>query len=308
LLALQTDPCTRRTVVVSASDASRAPATFQSADLAAEVAGHPAILFSVRPLPSPGRVVIAIDGSASVSSDTTLWLLVRILAEDMVSRLPGRQVAILYFGEKVERQTDFSSNRAGLFAFIRSLQPIPGGRKASTGIFDSLQGAKDRLTPAQPGDVIYLLSDGQENVSLSSRRALGQALASQGIRLFGLLLHDQAFLGPNPDQSPAVRDAIINSGGAVLDLDPTAGHNVFRDKASGELNPKLKEAIESRSTYLASQIASAALVEIGLPDSISAHKSLRLTLKFTDGTRSHRSWQLYYPHELPPCPDESGRK
>ncbi len=311
LIAQPLDPCSRRTILVSVADAQGNPASnLSAADFTTEISGQPTAVLSVKPMSGARRLVIAIDASGSISGEPNTWLLVRVLAEDMISRMPSTPIAVIMFSENVERQTDFSTNRAGLFRFIQSLLTSPAksstvlNHAGGTGIFDSLQSAFERLAPAQRGDAIYLISDGLDNHSEVSAKKLERKMNESGVRLLGFLLNNPSWHTLLPTDSSQTLTAINASGGAAAELEVGRDTQLFVNNGSRDLNPKIKNAIESHSVFLSKQIASPLLIELGLSDALLVkHKPQKLSLKLKDASSSQNSWQIFYPRELAACPE-----
>ena len=90
--------------------------------------------------------------------------------------------------------------------------------KGRTSIYTALSEALDLLEPFQPGDIIYLLSDGDEN-SLHSENwnKLRDRFQRNGVRLFAMILVDDHLELPRYSRTLEEREGWSNVRTLILD-------------------------------------------------------------------------------------------
>lgn len=206
------DSCRHRTLPVTVVDSVGLPIPgFTPADFQAKFQGKPAQILSVNRDSHPHRVVILLDVSGSMHMQGDKWMMAREVAGDAVAHMPvDTQVALEIFDEKVVEALDFGSGRAALSQKIIDLAPgakaIPS-KSRRTALWDSLSKTVLLFGSSQPGDVVYLISDGGDNVSKTGPRQVENAFLREGIRLFVFLLVSRSTLGYlMPDEEQGLRD------------------------------------------------------------------------------------------------------
>jgi len=137
-----------------------------------------------------------------------------------------------------------------------------------------------------PGDAIYAITDGGDNVSRASWGEVRRALMASGTRLFALILEDHYF-PPADDEERIGRvytsDAVQDTGGWKLAFTFSPGAQV------PEGLPQLQD-----------QIAYFYQLEVALPS--PPEKEERWSIDVVDDHgQKRKELTLYYPRKLAPC-------
>jgi hypothetical protein len=132
-VAAQTDTCSRRTILVSASDRDWAPIPgLQAGDFSGESHGKPVRILSVTPDEQPRRIVLLVDSSGSIGRDTSprgtpggtpgVWKLSLALAQKIAESNKERSdLALILFNEKITEELDFAAGRARVVNRLREI-------------------------------------------------------------------------------------------------------------------------------------------------------------------------------------------
>jgi hypothetical protein len=124
------------------------------------------------------------------SHDSDKWNAAHVAAEEIVSSAsPQARVSLKTFAGEAGQQFDAAGGRQPIRDWLAS----PASRelanvKGQTALYDAIVGAVKALEPAQPGDALYVITDGRENASPENEGRVERALQVAGVRLFVLLL------------------------------------------------------------------------------------------------------------------------
>ncbi len=284
------------------------------------------VLSATRDL-GPRRVVVLLDASGSMLDGGAKWQLARRAVSDILNALPAKdQIALLVFAAKVDAVVGFSEGRQAIADRIAALE---AGRKSfpkgsrNTALLDAMLEGLSLLQPAQRGDVIYLISDGGDNISRAKPDKVERALLATRVRLFALGLLDprarglpQGAGGPAPGVVPdrpdplgssrfPTRDELIRSsplhdfaedtGGALFTVE---GYS-FEGKRQAELNLSLRR--------LYSQMTQFYRLEVALTEPID--KPGRWKLKLVDDNgKEVKLWHPAYQSIFLPCNPRTAQK
>ncbi len=217
---------------------------------------------------------------------------------------PRQIISLMIFSDKVDEVIDAAQGREAILKRLRELVP---GRKAFpkgsryTAIWDAILTATSSPKPLHSGDVIYLVSDGEDNASRKKHSRVRHTLLEQGIRIFALLLSSSPYYGAGDHE--AVRGLVSNTGGVSVVVSP---------KQSSFAAPEFKlreEELLGVERTLATQlnlISRNYQVEIGLSLPADKFRPWKLSPSPSAGGW-RRDASLSYPSELVPCQPKPDR-
>ena len=258
--------------------------------------GRPVRISSVEAGPAVRRIVVLLDSSGSMTVPAEKWRLARLLAGDIVAHASASsQLALVTFSGEIRGIEGFSVGRSALLDKIRKIDD-PQQQGGPTGIADAIAKALDLLSPAQPGDSIYLITDGYDNHSKHKPRQLRDALTTSGTRLFAFLLMDPMAGGNGPDAQD-FRTLANESGGALAKF---GVQSLVIGTAQWHLQPRTRAAISLGAEVLYRQMENTYRLELELPSVLNKAQKWKLDVVDTQGSK-HKDIDVIYPHELFPC-------
>lgn len=211
------------------------------------------------------------------------------------------------FSEKTEIRAAMSLDRKPIQDWLdgeyaRRAESLHG----HTALYAAIQSAIQQLQPAEPGDAIYVLSDGGENASHLSKSKVEDALASSGTRLFALLVPSGGFV--TQEEQLGIEDllqATADSGGFSKALD--LGQVAFPSVARVSNDDPTREKVKRHTQQFALEIAAFYSVTVQLPEDPSKPQHLEIAVVDSQG---HKRKDLFvaYPHRVSPCGAESVRR
>jgi hypothetical protein len=172
--------CTHFRATLGVFTEHHAPLHLDTGQIEVSIDGQPARIEKAELNLDHHRFIVMLDASVPAF----LWQHNFSLARHFVSDLkPDQKVGLLLANKAIQVRVDLGPPPASL----AKLGEVASGTKqpkGSTSLVDSLGIALEMLTPSEPGDVIYLLSTGDNNNS--ERQAIGQLLAKTHVRLFAV--------------------------------------------------------------------------------------------------------------------------
>jgi hypothetical protein len=135
--------------------------------------------------------------------------------------LPPLEIGLALFAEDVQRVVAPTDARERLLDEIERLRAGPrvpeGGRQQRTALWDSLLDSARMFGPFQPGDVLYVITDGVDNFSRSRPADVTQELLSGGIRLFAFAIANRGFAYGTGELERMVQDTggVVAAGSAT---------------------------------------------------------------------------------------------
>lgn len=291
----QADPCSYRSIPVSreAGGASAVPLT--PGDLSASIDKKPVTIVSVVPNSGPVRVIMALDASGSMTSPVHSWGENLDVAEEFLKRLPASSLAgLVVFADRPEIVLRLTLDRD---AIHQQLEGIRARHKiASTALWDNLATTAAMFGPAQPGDVIYLLSDGDDDASRSNLYTVQSDLWSRGIPLFMISLGAEKKGNPPKmkERQALVEQLVRDSGGSSLGV-PEKPTKKSSDEEREAVTDLMGSALLSRQFKAISEFD---ILRVELPQPM--HESMRWDL--TVPQRGPADPPILFPRVLPACP------
>lgn len=257
----------------------------------------------------PRRILMLLDSSGSMTEHRDDWTVVLNIADAVVTHMPPQTpIGLAAFAVKIDRSVELTSNRQKLEQELTELRRgsklFPKGPR-KTALWDAIQSGLAMLGAPQEGDVIYVISDGEDNSSKTNPPVLERTLLSAGVRLFALELYDAEFADEIMEGSTGPQhlvDFVTTTGGLplILPRNQQAYGYALADKSG-------KPTLLGRSLALQlQQITAFERLEIELPEPID--KPRDWDLKVTNlGEFKARNLTVVYPRKLLPCPASAGK-
>jgi len=185
-------PCSSSIVLVSVSDSNgKFVPGLTTEDFFVRLHGRPIKVLSARTNSSPRRIALILDTSASMlASEPAIWKPSLAIAKTFVASLPPEDsIAFLSFGSRVERRIEFTRDRKPI---LEQLDELQGGKRAlsknmrQTALWDGVLESLNLFDSPQIGDSIYVISDGDDNLSRAGRHDVEKALLATRVRFFVL--------------------------------------------------------------------------------------------------------------------------
>jgi hypothetical protein len=294
--------CKDRTVLATALDAQRRPVKSLAApDFAASYGGRPLIPASAQYRENPhARVRVLLDVSKSMNDALShKWKIAHAVASEFVSSAPaGMEVSFMSFSSVVHEKFEASDGRQPIQEWLASA-PVRKGSTVDgrTALLETIETAIHELSPAQPGDAIYVITDGGDNASKTSSSQVERSLQESGIRLFAFILPDPFSSQMERLGSLNLNDIVRRSGGLLADLDrPPVDVGTEHD-----IDDKTSSAIRDATRTITTQMTN--FYVLTLAGSVSTPKPKDLNLKLVDA-QGHKKKNLILAYTRWPinCP------
>jgi len=185
----------------------------------AQINGQPARITGVDYTPQAHRAVILIDHSGSMSG--MRWSVIRQGSFDVLQLIPeGIPVSVYFFDDKPRQLVSPTADRKLVTSSLQQfLFSAAEGVRGRTALFDAIDAALSSLSPAQPGDLILVVTDGGDNNSRMDAGKLQKKLLNSETRLFALLLGSESVGTPAERYgTPETEQMVERSGGVVARL------------------------------------------------------------------------------------------
>jgi len=193
--------------------------------------GKPVEVFDARYSFAPRRIIILLDESGSMTEEggSAKWRIAREAVDDLLTATPTDvPIAMLTFTSNVRDIFDFFNSRS---VITNWLSKGPGQQPklkypVRTALFDAILAGLNFLSPVQPGDAVFVITDGGDNASQATLVQTKAALLYSGVRLFALLFDVPL---PAPDDDPitiayeqdgrdSLRKIVDDSGGSLFSI------------------------------------------------------------------------------------------
>jgi hypothetical protein len=208
LLPLSAQYGQRRVVAVDVvdRDGNQVP-MLTAADFRGEFRGQPVTIQSAAPATSARRVAMIVDtsGRAERSPSGFVWS----TTENLIRRLtPDHGVRIFTVTDTLRSHSDLSTDVGALQEGLNEAKghPFEGG----SSLYDGMLAAGRAIARGELGDVICLISDGEDTTSYATARDVEIALVRSGIRLFWIRMGAAI-------RSERLADIIEATGGLVFE-------------------------------------------------------------------------------------------
>jgi von Willebrand factor type A domain len=225
-LVAQTDPCLRRSVPINVLTAKGETVTgLTPENFKASFHRKAVKIVSVTPDGAPRRVMIVLDSSRSMMSQSDEWHDYVKVARYLAERLPTESaIGLVVFTEKIERLIPLTNDRAKVRDELAKLDSGAEVFKGKTAVWDAIIAASSEFVAPQEGDAIYAVTDGGDNSSKTDFGKLRTTLLQKRIRIFAF---SQQFDSSGPThelyEGPMELQELIGStGGYAVNFNPNA--------------------------------------------------------------------------------------
>ena len=270
----------------------------------AKYQGKPLAIHSTVIDPDKNRIVLLLDVSGSIALSKHTWEMERMVAEDFLRNAarPGRTAMVL-FASDVVATMDFSHSPTEM---VQTLDRFSDANKLApkghhtTALLDAVLYGINILGNAEPGDVVYAITDGGDNHSRHTQHDMEEGLLKNGVRFFSFYLTDSNFGTEEQRVGPRfLRDLSILTGGATLDIPDSNGSILY------DLSAKGKAQIAAGLAYLYDLMGHYYELRLDqLPE--SGKKNLELDLLDSAGRKS-KDLTVMYPQRLSSCFTEGAK-
>jgi Mg-chelatase subunit ChlD len=301
----QQPPCLRRSVPVHVLDAKGQPVrALEASSFQAEFRGQPVRIVSSTPDEGPRRIVIVLDASGSMwGAKGNKWAMTLWIAHHLAISSPsGVSLALLVFNDKTQLSVSFSEGKAGVLEHLRQLEQTtnPKTVHGGTALRQAVMDAFHMLESPRLGDVVFVITDGDDNKSRISDRELERTVIAAGVRLYAVVLVNQAEHTPEEIGGRYQFAGIVEQTGGdtftLLSSGPSAvvAETYYRD------NKGLSDLGKSLLGWYP-QLTEFYRLEIELPTPVDKLRPWKLEVK-TDSKDAKKPRQVIYPRLLVPCP------
>lgn len=247
------------------------------------------------------RVLLLVDASGSMAFDVggfpsykkrTGEAIRKALDQEFPQLPAGVQVGFGVFNQRVAFGNEFTSDSARLHTLITEtnarLKKLGEGR---TALFDALHQSLDQFGSIQPGDTVLMLTDGGDNKSEVSDKAVEREFAQKGARIFVLLVKDTPST-PEEVAGPGIMYEVAErTGGAVYAI--RAGLPLWDDKEKAL--PEKRDLDQ----FWSEQVLSAYLLRFTIP---AVRKEQKWLLSIDPAANGRKKMAAGYPSRVGPCP------
>jgi Mg-chelatase subunit ChlD len=273
-----TDPCLQRSIPLTILRRPPKP-QLNAAELQVWVDGNRTSVVSLKQDKISPRVVLLVDTSASMTAPYYgKWGTGLLTARFAVDAIPEESdVALVTFSDQIH-VSGFQERQRVSEQLLALKDTRPKGR---TALHEAIGRSAALFGLPQFGDVIYIVSDGGDNRSGVSRKAVEEELTQRGIRAFVFLIQHDAKTPEERQGAVELPEFAKQTGGFAISL-PVSARGVASKEATQEAN-SIREQV--RSPYRLD-------LKLDAPP-VKAAK-LKITL-------SSAAFDLSYPQHVEPC-------
>ncbi len=187
---------------------------------------------------------------------------------------------------------------AKLFADLDLEKQTRPHESRKTALWDALQAAIDELRPAKLGDVIYVITDGEDNVSKTRPSAVRRELLELRIRLFAFVIAEGGYnpLGFGEEGKRELMISIKESGGDFVPITYSRRYSLDHFWSS----EKGRAATLAAVGQLYKQMDSFYRVKIRPEKAVDCRRDWKLEVVSDNGKPRH-DVDVHYPQMLLPC-------
>ncbi|HSZ18408.1 MAG TPA: vWA domain-containing protein [Candidatus Acidoferrum sp.] len=252
----------------------------------------------------PVRVILLLDVSGSMQDfysgyEGTSSL---NLAEELVSMIPPESaIGLGFFHTEFIPVLRPTTDREKVRNQLEGLRSHPGSFRGKTALWDAVLGGVKMFDRPRLGDVIYVITDGDDNASKVTMNHVSQPLEEAGVRLFAFVFQKPKRPGQIESVKGFLQQVVRDTGGAIVvqmseadgSVNLSASLTLF-DK-SGKLT-RFGSDLESQSK----QLGNFYRINIELPETLSKPQEWKLELAGLEEPQ-RKKIALTYPHVLVAC-------
>jgi von Willebrand factor type A domain len=188
-----------------------------------QINSSPALISDAQYSVAPRRIVVVLDMSSSMAEETDngKWRGARAAVDDLLTQVPSDvPIAMVTFSDQVRQTFDFSQGRAAVAQWFKQGPSERANikRKSKTALFDAILAGLRLLDPSQMGDVVYAITDGEENHSHSSQASTETTLLKSGVRLFAFVFDDPTPVNEVQEAKESFLRMVGDSGGLAFGI------------------------------------------------------------------------------------------
>lgn len=294
--AASSQGCEHRILVVTVTDQAGPVTNLDKANFLLESKPTVSEIRAVTQLRQAPRAMVVIDLSESMRTPGKLKI-ISSLARGFVDAYPANSsLAFLTFDHRVRDRLDFPASKEVLLQKIDAIgnesSEVKGGH---TALFDALTEAVQMFDRVQPGDVIFLISDGADNRSHAHMRDVQNLFLERGLRLFCFIsVEDNVPIMERRIGRDSLESVAQETGGRSFTLE-TDSRMWGWDRSKQSL-----ERHHQYGQYMSLLAASGYKLELEVPLAIQKAAPLKLSILGSKGEVKH-NMQSLYPRELLPC-------
>jgi hypothetical protein len=275
-----------------------------SASFRVHLNGKPVQVLDARYSVAPRRIVILFDVSRSMwlhNEKTEKWEIAKEAMGDLLAEAPRDvPIAMLTFSNEVHEEFQLSQSRTDIAKWMASDPGHQPGLSypAKTALFDAILAGLRVLGEPQPGDALYVITDGRENASHASLAQTKAALLQSKVRLFAFLLAGpEREFSPEEDAKDNFVDMVKASGGMWFGT--AALHWSFAPswQADFAYGDKTREKIKTITQELNTIVSGVWILELAMPP-LRPETKLYVEVVGPRGNKM-RDVRLMYPRLLP---------
>ena len=282
----------RRVIPVSVLDREGNLVTsLTAADFRGEFRGQPVKIVSVTRDTRARRIALLVDTSAGMGRPMDKWRFAWWAAGYIASKLPETcSLALLTVALGTRRYSGLTTDRVSFEeAFSKAQRQRPVG---ATTVHDGIVEAGRVFSPAEFGDVVFVVSDVEDTYSTKTPEEVNTALTKAGVRAYILLVPGWQSSDGRKYAQEVSRSLADATGGRVFELQPGR-------QPSAEIAVKLEP-------FLATML-DLYRVEIEFPVHIDKEREWKLEVEGGHGV-ARQDLELAYPRLLVPGASKSTGK
>lgn len=295
LLSAQT-ACPTQTVVVNvrASNGSFVenlpPVAFRAASH-----GNTLTISAAKSVFGAHRVVLVVDASGSMSTESRFWQNTKSMAEQLVEESPdSTRLALIAFASRPIITLNFGHSKNEIRSAIKQIAAGADARVSDkqTALWDTLLQAQRLFSGPEPGDSVIVISDGGDTHSRAKEQDVERTYLAGGIRLFAVVVQASAFITEEERSGAESLVQVARATGAETAGDTTSFNYDVKPSDPAFLNRILQELGDEVAHYYVLEISGLQLSD----------KGFRWKLGVVAGNGKKReALRVTYPRQLQPC-------